>query len=197
MNHLEIINGCINKDRKAQRLLVEEFAPVLTAICKRYAPDHNHAYDCLQESFIKIFQNIESFEHNGSFEGWLKKITIRSCFSFRKKIKPVHTIDHLDHSLHNVQLPKAIEKLNEQELLAIIKQLPENQYLVFSMFAIEGYSHKEIAETLGLAESSSRSILTRARIKLIQILQEQNYLINSDSVLNTNNSTKYTHNEHI
>ena len=172
MNLDTIIKGCQRKDPKCQEALVRLYAPILVNICKRYVHDPDLAYDAMQECFLNTFKYIEKFAGRGSFDGWIKRIAVNCALGVRKKMKGEIYILEMDQVLHvTTDIPDAVAKLKEEELLKIVDELPESCSIIFKLFVIEGYAHKEIGEMLGIKESSSRSQLARAREKLIQRLR--------------------------
>ncbi len=162
-----LIEGCIKEDAKSQQTLFDHLAPKLFSVCLRYARHRMEAEDILQDSFIKIFNQIEKYSETGSFEGWARKIVVHTALNYCKK---------MSFSKENIGLPLVentsfeadiLDTLSEQELFQYITELPDGYRIVFNLFVIEGYDHKEIAALLNIQESSSRSQLTRAK----QLLQ--------------------------
>lgn len=170
MEELQLIEGCKKQDRKSQQLVYEKYARVMYGICLRYSSDKENAQDLLQDGFIKVFQNIASFEHKGSFEGWLKRIFVNLALeNIRKdKTKKIQNEDIENISDMDIidDTDKNIEKISEDDLLKMVQELPTGYRTVFNMYAIEDYSHKEISEMLGIAEGTSRSQYIRARVLL-------------------------------
>ena len=163
-----IIQGCQQKDRKCQEALVRKYAPILINICKRYVYDADLAQDALQECFLNTFRYIDNYSGKGSFEGWIKRIAVNCALGVRKKMKGELYINEMDQVLHvTTDIPDAVSKLKEEEVLKIVDELPESCAMIFKLFVIEGYPHKDIAAALGIKESTSRSQLARAREKLI------------------------------
>jgi RNA polymerase sigma-70 factor (ECF subfamily) len=163
-----IISGCKRKDAKAQKALVLRYAGILMTVGRRYTKSEIDAEDILQDAFILIFQSFHQFDPNkGTLESWMRKIVVNTALkSFRKKkSKIVEYTDSTSSELHI--LPGIYEKLHEEELIQVISELPEGYRQVFNLYAIEGYSHKEISSLLNIEEVSSRSRLSRAR-KLLQ-----------------------------
>jgi RNA polymerase sigma-70 factor (ECF subfamily) len=161
----EIIEKCKRNDREAQKLLFETYSPVLFGICLRYARDKFEAEDTLQDGFLKILNKISDFNGTGSFEGWMKRIIINTAITNYHKNKK-----------HNLNLD--IEEIQEtniegtsyngsdytaEELLKIVNTLPEGYKIVFNLYAIEGYKHKEIAEQLNIDINTSKSQYSRAK----------------------------------
>jgi RNA polymerase sigma factor (sigma-70 family) len=169
----EIISGCKAKKRTAQNALVQQFAPMLLGICRRYCRGEEAAHDALQDSFVNIFSYIDSINDINTAEAWMRKIAVNCCISLhRKKMMPMYA--EIDESLEwaNVELPSVLDSLHVEELLQVIDHLPDHLYLVFNLYVVEGYSHKEIGEILKIGESSSRSYLVRARRTVVEILQK-------------------------
>ena len=160
----ELIRGCIRQEREAQQYLYEKFSPVLYAICLRYVRNVVEAEDVLVIAFTKIFDKISQFRGEGSFEGWMKRITIHEALTILRS-KPNVFITSLDHQANDWIEPGAedYDHLAEEELLMLIQQLPAGYRTVFNLYAIDGYSHHEIAEKLGISENTSKSQLSRAR----------------------------------
>ncbi len=165
----QLIEQCLKNDRKAQQNLFDRFAPILLAVCIRYTKDRAEAEDVLQEVFVKIFKRLKQFEDKGSFEGWLKRITVNTAITYyRKNLKHAYHDDVSEIKGPNIINNKYKEaEFTHNELLDVIRTLPGGYKMVFNMFAIEGYKHKEIAEKLSIDISTSKSQYYRAR-KLIQ-----------------------------
>lgn len=170
MNERQLITGCIKGDRKAQRELYDTYSRKMMGVCYRYVGEQETARDLLQEGFIKVFANINSYSGSGSFEGWMRKIFVNSSLEYLRKSNVLKEATDLD-SLAELVEPdaSAISKISSKELMQLVNKLPDGFRTVFNLFAIEGYSHKEIADMLSITESTSRSQYTRAR----QILQKK------------------------
>ncbi len=173
MNELQIIAGCKEQKREAQKVLYETYARKMYSICLRYSSDQPSAQDLLQDGFIKVFSHIDSFQEKGSFEGWLKRIFINLALeNLRKKKTIIQTSDdvqNLPDIVDDSTEDNEMYKISESELLKMVQELPRGYSTVFNLYAIEDYSHKEIADMLGISEGTSRSQYVRAR----QILQEK------------------------
>ena len=160
----KIIKGCQRGDRSAQKALYEHFAPRMLGVCLRYARDKSTAEDFLQDGFIRVFEKIEMFRFEGSFEGWMRRIIVNMIIeSFRKaKIETELTDDFPDYGeVDSFTLSKTEPSL--QELLTLIQQLPERYRLVFNLYVMEDLTHEEIAEQLAISPGTSKSNLSRAR----------------------------------
>ncbi|MCU0417526.1 MAG: RNA polymerase sigma factor [Cytophagaceae bacterium] len=175
MNEPELISGCVQGSRKAQQFLYQKYRGLLFAICCRYTKDKDEAKDIFQEAFIKIFENISNYRQQGSFEGWLKRITVNTALNYyRKNSKSVTS--RIDESFEVEQDEPAeiswIASIPEAVLLKSISDLPEELRVVFNLSAIENYSHKEIADLLQIKEDTSRTRLLRARRRLMEQLSK-------------------------
>ena len=176
MEELQLIAGCKRQDRKSQQLVYEKYARVMYGICLRYASEKEAAQDLLQDGFIKVFMNINSFENKGSFEGWMKRIFVNLALENIRKdktkkmysddIENVSDLDIIDEAEGD------IDGITEDELLKMVQELPQGYRSVFNLYAIEDYSHKEISEMLGIAEGTSRSQYIRARALLQEKIKE-------------------------
>ena len=168
----ELINGCKNGDRKAQRELYESYSTAIYGCCLKYAPNKQEAQDILQDSFITIFENVHQFEYKGSFEGWCKRIAINTALQ-RYRGASVYAIE--DNSAivaQEIEIDNA-QEIGMEEMLAMVQQLPDRYRMVFSLYALDGHSHKEIAGLMSISEGTSKSQLFKAR-KLLQSQVNQN-----------------------
>lgn len=167
MSEKELIEGAKKRDARCQRALFDRYSPVLMGVCLRYCRNRAEAEDALQEAFIRIFDKLKLYDYKGSFEGWLKRLTVNVALKGYQRKRFTHEQSGLEAVPEQSGDPTAYAQLGEQELMALVMALPEGYKLVFNLYAIEGYSHKEIAKTLGIQEASSRSQLLKAR-KLLQ-----------------------------
>jgi len=169
----KLIKSCKNKDRKAQREMVDQLAPYLFGICRRYAAQAEDARDLLQDAFIRIFNHIDQCQTNEyAFRSWCKTITVNVALSKLRK-KGLGNKVEINDFVCGVAAPKVYGKINAHDILKLLEKLPEKQKLVFNLSVLDGYSHKEIAEMLGIGESSSRTFLVRARGRLQKLIQAQ------------------------
>ncbi len=170
----DLVEGCVGGDRKMQEQLYKIFAPNMFAICLRYAADHYQAVDMLQEGFIRVFGNIQKFRGDGSFEGWMKRIFINSAIEgYRKNLTVNHMADVSEMESDLVQQDD-FHKLNESDLIKMIQTLSPGYRTIFNLYAIEGYSHQEIADMLGINVGTSKSQLARARYLLQRMILKSN-----------------------
>lgn len=172
MTDKDLIAGCLQNNRNSQRELFRRFSPILFTVCRQYARFDHDAEDILQESFIRIFEKLGSFRHEGSLEGWMRKITVQTAIKRYQKISYEHEKPGLDHVPDPSYFPDVLSQLHEEELLGYIRSLPEGYRVIFNLHVIEGYTHKEIAQVLDIGESTSRSQLAKARNLLRQKIFE-------------------------
>ena len=162
----ELLDGCRRGDRRKQELLYKQTASKMLGVCMRYARDKYEAEDILQMGFVKVFQKINEFKEQGSFEGWIRRIMVNTAIEvFRKNQRLLNVVD-IDEVFDVPQEMFDMNKLETEDLLRLIRHLSGGYKLVFNLYAIEGYSHKEIAEKLGITEGASKSQLSRARTVL-------------------------------
>lgn len=180
-----LIEGCIKNDALSQRELYNKYSSKMLGICYRFAYNKNDAQDILQEGFIKIFSQIHTFQNKGSFEGWVRRIIVNSCINYIKRNKKYS--DNLDliyaTNIHAKQDSLSTILLAKQ-VVECIRLLPLGFRTVLNLYAIEGYSHKEIAEMLEIQESTSRSQYTRAKGILESILIKKGIISSSKDELN-------------
>ncbi len=163
----DLIEQCLRGERSSQKELFELYAPKMMHVCLRYARYNAEAQDFMQEGFVRVFKYLSQYNFEGSFEGWIRRIMINTALKNLKKKSVSHEFPGLDNYKERSVDPTIFSKLSEQELLKLISELPNGYKIVFNLFAIEGYSHKEIGEQLGIGESTSRSQLVKAR-RLLQ-----------------------------
>ncbi len=164
----EIIEGSKRGERKFQELLYKHFASKMLVVCARYAKDNFEAEDMLQVGFVKIFEKIADYKGDGSFEGWVRRIMVNTSIEFYRKNARMFPMVDMDHAPESPVQENQMARMNMNDLLLIIRKLSPGYRLIFNMYAIEGFSHKEIAKELGISEGTSKSQLARARA----ILQE-------------------------
>ncbi|NQW41833.1 MAG: RNA polymerase sigma factor [Bacteroidetes bacterium] len=172
-NYSSIITECIDRQPKAQKKLFEILAPKMYAICVRYAKDSDDAKDLIQDGFIRLFKNIDKFENRGSFEGWAKRIFINTCIEYYRKQQKEQLKVEIENTPEFSIDSNALSLLKAADLMLIIQKLPMGYRTVFNLFAIEGYSHEEIAAQLGISINTSKSQLFKARQHLQEIILKQ------------------------
>ena len=166
-NHeAQLVKSLRKQDPKAQRQLFEKYSPRMLGLCFRYAGDEMIAEDIMVEGFMRVFSKIDQFSGDGSFEGWMRRIMVNEALGFLRKQKRILEDTLSDEAENIADYGYADQNLNAEELLALISELPAGYRTVFNLYAIEGYAHMEIAEMLGISESTSKSQLHRARAML-------------------------------
>lgn len=170
MTEEQLIEGCRKGDRLAQKELYDTYSRKMMGVCLRYASDRETARDLLQDGFVKIYTSISSFTGVGSFEGWMRKVFVNCALEFLRKSDVLRDATNLDNTAELAQPDSSvISNMSAAELMNMVQELPTGFRTVFNLFAIEGYSHKEISEMLDITESTSRSQFTRAK----QMLQRR------------------------
>ena len=167
-----LIKKAINNNREAQQQLFELHSPKMLGVCRQYVKDMHHAEDLLLSGFFKVFTNLHKFKHEGSFEGWIRRIMVNTCISYLRKKNLVDLSD--EDYVFNDSATESLENTTVEDIQKLIDKLPEGYKMVFNLFAIEGYKHSEIAEQLGITVSTSKSQLFKAR----KLLQENYYKMN-------------------
>ena len=174
LSQQELIEGCIRGNRQSTAALYSSFSPTMFGVCLRYANDYHSAEDILQEGFIKVFNNLDRFRGEGSFEGWMKRIFINTAIEYYRKSTNHNGHVELDNVSTQPTQERALENLATQELLKLIQRLSPGYRAVFNLYVIEGYSHKEIAKVLEISEGTSKSQLARARAILRKMVKTLN-----------------------
>src|ERR1017187_5283808 len=173
----QVIQGCMSGDRKFQQVLYNMFSAKMFAVCLRYANEYNSAQDLLQEGFVKVFKNIEKFRSEGSFEGWVRRIFVNTAIEHYRKQVNLYALHDSEIRSYEYYEENALETLKHEDILKMIQTLSDGYRTVFNLYVIEGYSHKEIGEMMGISEGTSKSQLARARYLLQKMIIE-----GSDSV---------------
>lgn len=173
MTEREIIAGCLRGDPGSQRELYERYAASMFGICCRYVRDRAAAEDLLHDGFITVYTKMGEYRGEGSFEGWCRRIFVNTALGYLRRQKVMGIPDQLEgvRSLDTKETD-AIEKMSGDELLRIVAELPDGYRTILNLYAVEGYSHKEIGEMLGISENTSRSQYSRARGRLIEVLNK-------------------------
>lgn len=159
----ELLEGCRAGNQKMQEALYRQTSSKMLALCLRYAKNRMEAEDVLQTGYIKVFQNVKEYRGDGSFEGWIRRIMVNTAIeSYRKHLRGINTVP-IEETHDQPAAGFDFSRLGIQDLMEVIQKLSEGYRLVFNMYAIEGYTHKEIAAALGISEGASKSQLSRAR----------------------------------
>lgn len=158
----ELILKCKKQDIKAQGELYKKFSGILFSVCLKYSPNYHEAEDSLQDAFITIFKRIEQFKGKGSFEGWMKRVTVNTVLQKYRKQK-VFNLTNEEQLEEEVVVEVEDNSVPLDYLLKIVQELPDRYRLVFTMYVLDNYSHKEISELVGISVGTSKSNLARAR----------------------------------
>ncbi|MCR6720539.1 MAG: sigma-70 family RNA polymerase sigma factor [Chitinophagaceae bacterium] len=171
MTEEAILKGCLNNEAVAQRELYNRFSAKMLAVCYRYAHNREDAEDMLQEGFIKVFMQMHTFENRGAFEGWIRRIIVHTCINILKKNKKFNeSVDIIHANSIQVREDSVSSIVQAKQVVECIRLLPIGYRTVLNLYAVEGFSHREIAQMLEVEESTSRSQYTRAKTMLEDIL---------------------------
>jgi RNA polymerase sigma factor (sigma-70 family) len=167
-----LIEGCLNGYESYRYELYKRYAGKMFVVCKRYSGSREDAQDYLQDSFVRIFAKLDTYNFKGSLEGWIRRVCVHTCLNHLRSRKLYADISE-DAPIADLGIPDAMSNMSEAELLQMIQNLPHGYRTVFNLYAIDGYDHGEIAETLGITEGTSRSQLAKARAHLRNALEKQ------------------------
>lgn len=162
----DLINGCIKGDRRMQEVMYNRFSPRMYAVCLRYAANATEAEDILQEGFIKVFKKLDTFRGDGSFEGWVRRIFVNTAIEHFRRKKYLMPVTEKEEQTIEGKYISVLDELAERDILALVQELSPGYRTVFNMYVVEGYTHKEIADILGISEGTSKSQLSRAKVIL-------------------------------
>lgn len=166
-NEMDLVKKSIKGDRKAQKAIFDRLSPKMFALCIRYMGSREEAEDVLQDGFVTLFSKLDSYSGEGSFEGWARRIFVNTALMRLRKNDVINESDDIDTAWDvKSEGPTAIQDIGYRELMQMISGLSSGFRTVFNLYVVEGYSHKEIAEMLGISENTSRSQLQRARMIL-------------------------------
>ena len=171
MTEEAILKGCLSNNATAQRELYNKYSSKMLAVCYRYGHNREDAEDMLQEGFIKVFLQMHTFENRGAFEGWIRRIIVHTCINILKKNKKFNeSVDIIYATGIQVREESIPAIIQAKQVVECIRLLPIGYRTVLNLYAVEGYSHREIADMLDIEESTSRSQYTRAKAMLEDIL---------------------------
>ncbi|MBS1760456.1 MAG: RNA polymerase sigma factor [Bacteroidetes bacterium] len=172
ITELDLIRGCLEGDRRIQQELYNRFSPKMYAVCLRYAGNAEEAQDILQEGFIKVFKKLDSFRNEGSFEGWVRRIFVNTAIEqFRRKRYLMPVTEKEENTIEGKYL-SVLDNLAASDIMALVQELSPGYRTVFNMYVVEGYSHKEIGDILGISEGTSKSQLSRAKVILQDLVKK-------------------------
>ncbi|SNR29412.1 MULTISPECIES: RNA polymerase sigma factor [Hymenobacter] len=166
MTDADLIAACRQGSSRAQKLLYERFAGLMLGVCLRYLRRREDAEEALIMGFTKVFRALDQYRHEGSFEGWIRRIVVNEALGMLRRKEPLHlAIDDMTHDVP-ATAAEAESQLNAADMLAVLAELPAGYRTVFNLYALEGYTHPEIGELLGISEGTSKSQLSKARAML-------------------------------
>lgn len=174
MDETTLVNECLKGSPKAQKTLFEYFAPRMMGVCLRYLKEEERAQDALQDGFVKVFSKLKDYKNEGVLEAWIRRVMVNTCLDQLRrdsKFKDSISVDDIGYKLEHQDY--IAEKLMAEDLMKMVQNMPNGYRVVFNMYAIEGYSHQEIAEHLGVTESTSKSQYLRARAYLRERIEKK------------------------
>lgn len=166
-----LVEACLRHDERAYKRLYDAYAPKMLGVCLRYAHDRDAAQDMLHDGFIKVFDNLKSLKDPAQLGGWIRRVMVNTALNALRSIRETTTLD--DPEAAEMPLTVNYDGYDTERILLAIQRLPEQYRAVFNLYEIEGYSHAEIGEKMGIKESSVRSILSRAKQKLAKDLGDR------------------------
>jgi RNA polymerase sigma-70 factor (ECF subfamily) len=175
VKHEEIIKGCISGKRKSQEQLFNMFADDMFGVCRYYSKDYTEAEDTLHEGFMKVFQKIEQFKSTGSLAGWIRRIMINTALEKFRRQNQLYALGDEVNNEGDINPDNVVSDLAVEDLIKLVGELSPQYRMVFNLYAVEGYSHKEIGEMMGISEGTSKSNLARARYILQEKVKKQFY----------------------
>lgn len=174
LDYASLIEGCRSGNRLSQKALYDALSRKMFAVCLRYMGDREAAEDVLQDGFVTLFSKLDSFSGAGSFEGWARKIFVNTALMSLRRKDVLRNTEEVDAAFGiSSESPTPVQQIGYRELMKLVSELPPGFRTVFNMYVIEGYSHKEISEALGVTEVTSRSQLQRARMLLQDKIKEK------------------------
>lgn len=177
-NEQELIQGCRRGDRAAQKRLYDTFSPKMYVLCCRYVKDSMEAEDVLVTAFTKILDKIDQYKSEGSFEGWIRRVVVNEALTWLRRNRNMYLELELEAADYEPDYKSLSDHLEAEDLMTMINDLLSGYRIVFNLYAIDGYSHKEIADQLGISENTSKSQLSRARAYLQKLLTDNDWKTN-------------------
>ena len=162
----DLLQGCLSGNRRMQEELYRRFSPRMYAVCLRYAGKAEEAEDILQEGFIKVFRKMDSYRGDGSFEGWMRRIFVNTAIEHFRRKRYLMPVTEREENTIEGKYTSVLDDLGAKDILALVQELSPGYRTVFNMYVVEGYTHREIADMLGISEGTSKSQLSRAKVIL-------------------------------
>lgn len=171
----DLIRRCLNHERTAQEQLYRRYADDMYDVCLIYTDNEDDACDVLQDGFIKVFRRLNSFQFESSLKHWIRRIVVNTALDlYRKKKRKRENEETYSKQAHETTVDNIIEKIHARDIVNMVQQLPKRAGLILKLYAVEGYSHKEIGKMLSISEGTSKSQLNRARSLLKELIRKQN-----------------------
>jgi len=172
ISEIDLIQGCLEGDRRMQEELYRRFSPRMYGVCLRYAGNTAEAEDILQEGFIKVYKKLSSYRREGSFEGWIRRIFVNTAIEhFRRKTYQQPITEQHENTVEGKFL-SVLDDLAEKDIMKLIQELSPGYRTVFNLYVVEGYTHKEIGDLLNISEGTSKSQLSRAKVVLQDLVKK-------------------------
>lgn len=177
MDDKTLIAECVKGNAKAQKALFDKYASKMLAVCMRYFSNQMEAEDVLQDGFVKVFNNLDKYDDRGVFEGWMRRIFVNTALDELRRRKMQFSEEDIGDISYKIEpaSKRTDDNILAEDLMKLVRAMPEGYRIIFNLFAIEGYSHKEIAQQLNIEESTSKSQYFRARAFLRQRLEKLNF----------------------
>jgi len=173
----QLINDCVKGNLKAQKALYERFSGKMFVICKRYARDEQEAKEIMLDAFLKVFDNLSNFRQECPLEAWIHRIMVNTAIKYYKKRNKLHPVVEVEEITEKFVESDIMPQFGYEELLGMIKQLPDRYSSVFNLYVLDGYSHQEISEMLNIPEGTSKSNLSRARVMLQEMIRRKDEIL--------------------
>lgn len=175
MSESDLIKGCIAKDRRMQEMLYSRYSAKMYSVCLRYCKNLDDAQDLLQDGFVKVFKSLDNYRGDGSFEGWMRRIFVNTSIASFRRAPVVNPIsDYQESNIENSDW-NVLDQFDAKDIIKMVQTLSPGYRQVFNMFVIDGYSHKEISELLGIGEGTSKSQLARAKAAMKELFKAQGF----------------------
>ena len=168
----DLIKGCMEGNRRMQEELYRRFSPKMYAVCLRYAGNAEEAEDILQEGFIKVFKKLNSFRSEGSFEGWVRRIFVNTAIEHFRRKRYLMPVTEKEENTIEGKYFSVLDDLAARDIMMLVQDLSPGYRTVFNLYVVEGYTHKEIADMMGISEGTSKSQLSRAKVILQDMVKQ-------------------------
>lgn len=176
LSEIEMARGCKNREARMQKYVFEKFYGLMMGICLRYTSSREEARDVLQEGFVKIFEKVDQYDESYSFVGWMKRVVVNNAIDNYRRAAKMPMNDDESHLMNESVDADVFSGMGYEEIIKLIQRLPTGYRTVFNLYVIEGFTHKEIGDQLGIAEGTSKSQLNKAKLMLRKKIEELNMI---------------------